>query len=73
MKRLGFLNIILLLLLVFASEIQAGIRSAEEAMAIAGRFMAESKKEKSILLALMLMRFRAQTMRPSLESFLSDD
>ena len=35
--------------------------------------MAESKKEKSILLALMLMRFRAQTMRPSLESLLSDD
>ena len=47
MKRLGFLNIILLLLLAFASEIQAGIRSAEEAMAIAGRFMAESKKDVS--------------------------
>lgn len=35
--------------------------------------MTENQREKSILLALMLMRFRAQTMRPSLESLLGDD
>lgn len=47
MKRINLPTIILLLMLVCTGGLQAGVRSVEEAMAIAGRFMAESKKDVS--------------------------
>ena len=47
MKRINLPTIILLLMLVCTGGLQAGVRSVEEAMAIAGRFMAESKNDVS--------------------------
>ena len=47
MKRINLSTIILLLMLVCTRGLQAGVRSVEEAMAIAGRFMAESKNDVS--------------------------
>lgn len=47
MKRITFQTIILLLMLVCTGGLQAGVRSVEEAMAIAGRFMAESQNDVS--------------------------
>ena len=47
MKRINLSTIILLLMLVCTGGLQAGVRSVEEAMAIAGRFMAESKNDVS--------------------------
>ena len=47
MKRISLPIIILLLMLVCTEALQAGVRSVEEAMTIAGRFMAESRKDVS--------------------------